>query len=166
MGHHGSYSNTAADKAIRSIDRKREQERKNMLRTAYEHAEELATKLLQHMLDEHIIETNSDRALKELFTTQMKKLSDMEEFEINFKVAPLRGIVNDPNFMSLYFTQYIIEDLIDHPNVQDIYGDDAGIYKAVDDVFAKIRPRWQLPPPGLLIRWKVGENSTFLTPVR
>ncbi len=141
MGHHGNYSNTAADKAIRSIDRKREQERKNMLHAAYEHAEELATKLLQHLLDEHIIETNSDRAIKELFAKQMRNLTEMEEFEINFKVAPLRGIVNDPNFLSLYFTQYIIEDLLDHPNVQDIFGDDATIYKAVDAVFSRIRHR-------------------------
>ena len=141
MGHHGSYSNTAADRAIRSIDRKREQERKSMLHAAYEHAEELAIKLVQTLLDEHIIETNSDRAIKELFSAQMKKITDLEEFEINFKIAPLRGIVNDPNFMSLYFTQYIIEDLLDHPNVQDVYGDDASIYKAVDKVFATIRPR-------------------------
>ena len=141
MGHHGSYSNTAADRAIRSIDRKREQERKSMLHAAYEHAEELAIKLVQNLLDEHIIETNSDRALKDLFGAQMKKITEMEEFEINFKIAPLRGIVNDPNFMSLYFTQFIIEDLLDHPNVQDVYGDDATIYKAVDKVFATIRPR-------------------------
>lgn len=141
MGHHGSYSNTAADRAIRSIDRKREQERRHMLHEAYQHADELAGKLFQCLLDEHIIETNSDRALKELFATQMKKISEMEEFEVNFKIAPLRGIVNDPNFLSLYFTQYIIEDLLDHPNVQDVFGDDATIYKAVDKVFSTIRLR-------------------------
>jgi len=141
MGHQGSYSNTAADRAIRAIDRKREQERKHMLQTAYQHADDLAIQLVQKLLDEHIIETSSDKALKELISERLKKLSDMEEFDIQFKTAPLRGLVNDPNFMSLYFTQYVIEDLLDHPKVQDVFGDDATIYRAVDSVFSKIRPR-------------------------
>ena len=141
MGHQGNYSNTAADRAIRSIDRKREQERKQMLQAAYQYADDLAIQLVQKLLDEHIIETSSDKALKELVSTRLKKLSEMEEFDIQFKTAPLRGLVNDPNFMSLYFTQFIIEDLLDHPKVQDVFGDDATIYRAVDSVFAKIRPR-------------------------
>ncbi|MDH5299358.1 MAG: hypothetical protein OEV91_10105 [Desulfobulbaceae bacterium] len=141
MGHQGNYSNTAADRAIRSIDRKREQERKQMLQHAYQHAEDLAIQLVQKLLDEHILETTSDKAIKELVAERLKKLSEMEEFDIQFKTAPLRGLVNDPNFLSLYFTQYLIEDLIEHPKVQDVFGDDATIYRAVDAVFSKIRPR-------------------------
>ena len=123
------------------IDRRRENERYVLLRKSRDHAEELATTLVQRLLDEHIIETNSDRAIRESVEKQLKKMSDMEEFDLNFKVAPLRSLVQDPNIVSLFMTQYVIEDLIDHPNIQDVFGDDQDVYKAVDSVFSKIRPR-------------------------
>lgn len=135
------HSNSVAERTARDIDRKREQERRQMLQSVYRQAEELAIALVQRLLDRHIIETTSDRALKEAFTDLFHKLPDMEEFDIQYKTAPLRGLVNDPNFISLYLTQYIIEDLIDHPKVQDVFGDDSEIYQAVDSVMEKIRPR-------------------------
>ena len=134
-------SNTVAERAARDIDRKREQERRHMLQTAQRESEELAIALVQKLLDRHIIETTSERALREQFAHLLKNLSNMEEFDINYKTAPLRGLVNDPNFISLYITQYIIEDLINHPKVQDIYGDDSDIYHAVDAVMGKLRPQ-------------------------
>jgi hypothetical protein len=132
--------NSSAEKAANAIDRQRERERKFMLQNCYKHADELSTKLVQRLLDNHILETTSDSTLRELFSKQLAKLSDLEEFEIQFKIAPLRSIVNDPNFISLYLTQYIIEDLIEHPLVQDVFGDDLDIYRAVDSVMGKLRP--------------------------
>jgi hypothetical protein len=134
-------SNSVAERAARDIDRKRDQERRQMLQATYQQAEELATALVQRLLDRHIIETTSDRAMRELFTELLQKLSNMEEFDIQYKTAPLRALVNDPNFISLYLTQYIIEDLLEHPKVQDVYGDDSEVYHAVDSVMAKVRPR-------------------------
>ena len=51
------------------------------------------------------------------------------------------NLVPDPNLISLYLTQYIIEDLIDHDNIQDVFGDDLAIYNAVDSVLSRIRPQ-------------------------
>lgn len=135
------FKDNSTDKTIRAIDRKREQERQLMLSQAFKNAEELATKLVQRLLDEKIVETSSERAMREFFVNTIKKLSDMEEFDIQFKIAPLRNLAPDPNFISLYLTQYIIEDLIDHPKVQDVFGDDLDIYNAVDSVISVIRPR-------------------------
>ena len=45
----------------------------------------------------------------------------------------------DPNLVSLYLTQYITEDLIDHDNIQDVFGDDLAIYNAVDSILSRIR---------------------------
>jgi hypothetical protein len=78
--------------------------------------------------------------MRDLFTDQLRNLSNMEEFDIQFKIAPLRNLANDPNFISLFLTQYIIEDLIDHPKVQDVFGDDLDIYRTVDSILSKIRP--------------------------
>lgn len=140
MARHFS-SNTATNRTINAIDRKREQERRYLLVKARDNAPELATTLVQRLLDEHIIETNSDRAIRESVENQLKKLIDIEEFDMQFKVAPIRSLCQDPNIISLYMTQYIIEDLIEHPNIQDVFGDDLDVYKAVDSVFSKIRPR-------------------------
>ena len=133
--------NMKTNKTIDALDRKRERERQFLLMKTRDHAEELAISLVQRLLDEHIIETNSDRAIRETIEKQLKKLMDMEEFDMQFKIAPIRSICQDPNIVSLYMTQFIVEDLVEHPNIQDVYGDDLDVYKAVDSIFSKIRPR-------------------------
>ncbi|MFH0784845.1 MAG: hypothetical protein V2B20_23215 [Pseudomonadota bacterium] len=131
--------NRATDRTIRTIDRKREQERRKMFLRAKEHAQEFAAKLVQRLLDREIIETNSVAAVKDAFENQLLKLGYLEEFELQMKIAPIRTIAQDPNVVSLYFTQYIVEDLIQHPAIQDVFGDDLDIYRAVDSVFRVLR---------------------------
>lgn len=139
MARHIDPSN-ATNKTIDAIDRKRERERQYMLKKSREMALELAVSLVQRLLDLHIIETNSVHAIQETMAKQLQQLGDMEEFDIQFKIAPIRGLTPDPNVINLYLTQYIIEDLINHPNIQDVFGDDLDIYQAVDSVISKIRP--------------------------
>jgi len=133
--------NMKTNKTIDAIDRKRERERQFLLEKTRDHAEELAISLVQRLLDEHIIETNSDRAIRETIEKQLKKLIDMEEFDLLFKVAPIRSICQDPNIVSLYLTQFVVEDLVEHPNIKDVYGDDLDVYNAIDSIFSKLRPR-------------------------
>jgi hypothetical protein len=131
----------AGDRAVAAIDRKRERERRFMLKTAHKNADELALRLVQRLLDREIIETTSESAIREVFSDLLRGLSEMEDFEIQFKIAPIRQLVVDPNFLSLYLTQYITEDLMNHPKIEDIFGDDVDVYKAVDSVFDSIRPK-------------------------
>ncbi len=135
---HNPYG--AAERAARSIDRGREKERRFMLQNCYKHADELAIKLVQRLLDKHIIETTSERVIREAMAKILTKIADMEEFDFQFKIAPIRTLVPNPNIVTLYLTQYIIEDLIDHPDIQDIFGDDLDVYQAVDSVMNQIRP--------------------------
>ena len=79
-------NNAATDKTIRAIDRKREQERRFMLSLAFKNAEELSTRLVQRLIDQHIIETTSDQTMREVFTNQLRLLSNMEDFDIQFKI--------------------------------------------------------------------------------
>lgn len=140
MGHHANNPYGSGDKAVRAIDRKREQERKIMLSAAYKFADELAMKLVQRLLDQHIIETTSESAIREVFANLLRSLPEIEDFDIQFKIAPLRQLAPNPNFMSLYLTQFIIEDLVNHAKIDDVFGDDVDVYKAVDSVLDKIRP--------------------------
>ena len=110
-----------------------------MFLRAKDHAQEFAAKLVQRLLDREIIETNSVTAIKEAFESQLLKLGYIEEFELQMKIAPIRTVAQDPNVVSLYFTQYIVEDLIQNPAIQDVFGDDLDIYRAVDSVFRVLR---------------------------
>ncbi len=132
--------NNATNKTIDAIDRRRERERRFMLQKAQENASDLAIRITQRLIDEKLLETNSNLAIQESLEKQLKNLNNMEEFEIQFKIAPIRTLTQDPNFVSLFITQYVVEDLIEHPKVQDIFGDDLTVYQAIDSVLKKIRP--------------------------
>jgi hypothetical protein len=130
----------STNKAIDALDRKRERERRFILSKARDNAPELAIKVVQRLLDEHIIETNDVHAVQAGFERQLREPAEMEEFEIRLKVADIRTLVPNPNILTLYLTAYIIEDLVDDPKIQDVFGDDMAIYSAVDAVLSKIRP--------------------------
>lgn len=131
----------STNKTIDAIDRKRERERRFILNKARDKAENLAIRLVQRLIDDHIIETNSVEAIQEGVEQKLREPADMDEFEIRLKIADIRTLVPDPNILSLYLTAYIIEDLIDHANIQDIFGDDLDIYRSIDSVLGVIRPR-------------------------
>jgi len=112
-----------------------------MLQTLYKNADEIATRLVQKLLDKHIIETTAEGEIREVFRKLFEKLPDMDEFDVQFKIAPIRQLAVNPNFISLYLTQYITEDLINHGKIQDIFGDDQEIYQVVDSIISAVRPR-------------------------
>ncbi len=130
---------SSTNKTIDAIDRKRERERRYLLKRSREMAPELAILLVQRLMDQHIIETDSVQAIKDVVERQLERVGDLDEFDVQFKIAPIRNLVPDPNLISLYLTQYITEDLINHDNIQDVFGDDLAIYTAVDSVLSRIR---------------------------
>lgn len=137
----GSHSRPHNDTAGGAIDRKRERERRYMMQLLYKNADDLATKMVQRLLDKHILEITDETAIRKLFGELFEKLSALEEFEMLYKIAPLRQLVVDPNFLSLYVTQYICEDLVENDKVLDVFGDDLEIYQAVESVFKVLRPQ-------------------------
>jgi hypothetical protein len=133
--------NRATDKAVRAIDRKRENERRKMFIIARDHAEPLATKLVQRLMDRQIIETVNVESIQESFAAQLRSLHMMDEFDLQMKVAPIRTLVQDFNIVTLYLTQFIIEDLVEHPDIGDVFGEDIDVYRAVDSITRALRPR-------------------------
>lgn len=136
----GSHTKPFNDKAGGAIDRKREREKRQMLQALYKNAPELSVRLVQRLLDKHIIETTSNETISKLFAELFEKMAEMDEFDMQYKIAPLRQLVIDANFLSLYVTQYVIEDLVEHEKIQDVFGDDLEVYRVVDSVLGAIRP--------------------------
>lgn len=137
---HVSHTRTT-DKTIRAIDRKREQERRKMFILARDNSENLATRIVQRLIDRKIIETTSSDNIQIVMEKQLRKLIDLEEFDLQLKLAPVRTLVQDPNVVSLYLTQYVIEDLIEHNDIQDIFGEDLDIYRTLDSILKVLRPQ-------------------------
>lgn len=133
--------NRATDKTVRAIDRKREQERRKMFIHARDHAEVLATKLVQRLIDRNIIETTSVESMRKAFQNQLRSMHLLEDFDLQLKLAPVRTLVQDPNIVSLYLTQFIVEDLVEHQDIQDVFGEDIDVYRAVDSITRVLRPQ-------------------------
>ena len=137
---HVSHTRTT-DKTIRAIDRKREQERRRMFIFVKDNAETFAAKTVQRLIDRKIIETTNVESIQKVFYKQLRRLIDLDEFELQLSLAPVRTLVQDPNIVSLCLTSFIIDDLIDHSDIQDIFGEDLDIYRALDSVFNVLRPK-------------------------
>ncbi len=130
----------ATDKTIRTIDRKREREKRFILNKAKENAEEFATRVTQRLIDREVLEINSLQDVRDAFVQQLRRLPELDDFDIQMKIAPIRTLIQDPNILSLYLTGYVIEDLINNPAIEDIFGEDADIYRAIDSIFKILRP--------------------------
>ena len=52
----------------------------------------------------------------------------------------MRTLVARPNFIGLYLTAFVVEDLIKHRSVVDVYGTNEQIYDCVNQQVTKLIP--------------------------
>jgi len=90
------------------------------------------------LIEDKLIETKNKKELERQLAGCIKTLISAEDFDVQYRIAPLRTIVRRPNFISLYLTAFIIETLINHRTVVDIYGTDEEIYKCVDSQVSRM----------------------------
>jgi hypothetical protein len=86
------------------------------------------------------VETTNKNTLEEQIAKCLETLTHADEFDVDYQIAPLRNLVQQPNIVSLYLTAFVIEKLIDHKCVVDIYGSDADIYMCIHKQVAKLLP--------------------------
>jgi hypothetical protein len=104
---------------------------------------DIQNRLTQELIQNKIVETENPAGLSELLGKGLKKLLRSTEFEFRYFVAPIRGLVPQPNLYSLYMTQFVIEELIKDPNIIDIYGTDEEIYRVIDRVMTQISEKFE-----------------------
>ena len=130
------------DKVLRRLERQERQHAIQRDRFFRFKLPEIHNKLSQVLLMEKIIETDNPGAISDALLKGLKKALNSSEFDIKYFIAPIRDLVPRPNPYSLYITQYIMEVLINHPDVIEIYGTDQEIYKLVNEVFTKINMKF------------------------
>ncbi len=127
------YRPNARESAVISrLDHAKESQRYNAMNQLRQNLEEMADRISMKLIEERLIETISKADLEEQIRLALQKILDSEEFEIQYQTANLRTLVPRPNFISLFVTAYIVEKLIDHKCIVDIFGTDEEIYRSVN----------------------------------
>ena len=91
----------------------------------------LSNSIAMKLVENDLVETTNKNVLEEQIVTCLEKLSHADDFDIDYQNAPYRNIVPQPNVVSLYLTAFVIETLINHKVVVDIFGSDEEIYHCI-----------------------------------
>ena len=100
----------------------------------------LSNAVAMKLVENSLVETTNKNSLEEQIRTCLEKLTRASDFDIDYQIAPVRNLVPDFNIVSLYLTAFIIEKLLDHKDVVDIFGSDEDIYLTVNQQVKKHLP--------------------------
>ena len=127
------YRPNARESAVISkLDHQKESQRYHAMNQLRNNIDELADRISMKLIEERLVETTSKGDLQDQIQFALQKILDSEEFEIQYETANLRTLVPRPNFVSLFVTVYVVEKLIDHKCIVDIFGTDEEIYASVN----------------------------------
>jgi hypothetical protein len=122
---------------LSKIESSKEYARRKAIGSIRDCIEPLSNAIAMKLVENNLVETTSKNVLEEQILNCLEKLSHADEFDIDFQNAPFRHIVPQPNVVSLYVTSFVIETLIYHKVVVDIFGSDEEIYLCINQQVAK-----------------------------
>ena len=125
-------------KILSRIESSKEYARRKAIQDARDSIEPLSNAIAMKLVENNLVETTNKNVLEEQITKCIDKLSRSDEFDVDYKIAPFRHIIQNPHVVSLYITAFVIETLINHKVVVDIYGSDEEIYLCINRQVVKI----------------------------
>ena len=117
---------------LSKIESSKERARRQAISNVRENIEVLSNAISTKLIEKKYIETTSKNSLEEQIGKKLAALCNSEDFDIDYQVAPFRNLVPNPNIVSLYLTAFVLESLINHKDVIDIFGTDEEIYRCVN----------------------------------
>jgi hypothetical protein len=114
------------------IESSKERARQLAIQQTQNVLEPLSNALAMKLIEEKLIRTTSKGDIEKQIAGSLEKLTRSDEFEIDYQIAPLRTLVPRPHIVSLYLTAFVVEQLINHRSVEDIYGSDEEIYNCIN----------------------------------
>ena len=127
-------------KILSKIESSKEFKKKQIIRGISECIEPLANAVAMKLIEERLIETSNKNSIEGQILKCLERLSRADDFDIDYKTAPFRKLVVRPHIASLYLTAFVIEDLINHKAIVDIYGSDTEIYSCINKQVIKFLP--------------------------
>jgi hypothetical protein len=125
---------------LSKIESSKEFKKKQIIHGIAECIEPLSNAVAMKLIENKLIETTNKNSIEDQILKCLEKLSRANDFDIDYKTAPFRRLVGHPHVVSLYLTAFVIEDLINHKDVVDIYGSDIEIYGCINKQALKFLP--------------------------
>ena len=104
-------------------------------------SEPLANAISSKLIETNLVETTNQNSFEEQIKGCLDRLTRMEDFDVDYQVAPFRNLVPQPQIVSLFVTAFVIEKMIDHKDVVDIYGSDEELYFTINQQVKKLKER-------------------------
>ena len=125
---------------LSKIESSKEHARRIALQGIRDCQEPLANAIAMKLVEDNLVETVSKNSLEEQISRCLEKLTRAEDFDIDYAVAPFRALVPNPHVVSIYVMAFILEKLINHKDIVDIYGSDEEIYLCINRQVKKYLP--------------------------
>jgi hypothetical protein len=122
------YSGNREAKLLSKIESSKERDRIRTLNAIRDNMDYFANKVAMKLIESGLIETVSKSAIENQIIRCLDTLIKSEDFDVDYAVAPFRTLIANPNIASLYLTAFVVEKLINHKDVIDVYGSDEDIY--------------------------------------
>jgi hypothetical protein len=125
---------------LSKIESTKEHMRRLAISKVRECSEPLANGIATKLIENSLVETTNKNSLEEQLQKCLDKLGRLDDFEVDYQVAPFRNLVPQPQIVSLYVTAFVIEKMINHKDVVDIFGSDEEIYATINQQVKKYMP--------------------------
>ena len=126
------YTGNKEEKLLSKIESSKERERIQTINIIRNNIDTFSNKISMKLIETGLIETVSKSSVENQIARCLDTLCAAEDFDIDFMVAPFRTLLSNPNIATLYLTAFIVEKLINHKDVIDIYGSDEDIYFCIN----------------------------------
>jgi hypothetical protein len=122
------YTGNRESKLLSKIESSKERERIKTISAIRDNLETFSNKVSSKLIENGLVETVSKSSIEKQIIRCLDELCKAEDFDIDYMIAPLRTLISNPNIASLYLTAFVVEKLINHKDVVDVYGSDEDIY--------------------------------------
>lgn len=135
------YTGNREANLLSKIESSKERERIRTISTIRDNIDVFSNKVSMKLIESKLVETVSKSSVENQIARCLDTLCKAEDFDIDYMVAPFRSLISNPNIASLYLTAFIVEKLIHHKDVVDIYGSDEDIYFCIQKELNALMPR-------------------------
>ena len=131
---------TRESSILSKIESSKEHARRIALQGIRDCQEPLANAIAMKLVEDNLVETSSKNSLEEQISRCLENLTRADDFDIDYSIAPFRGLVPNPHIVSIYVMAFVLEKLLNHKDVVDIYGSDEEIYLCINRQVKKYLP--------------------------
>ncbi|MCG8619483.1 MAG: hypothetical protein MI802_24950 [Desulfobacterales bacterium] len=135
------YTGNRESKLLSKIESSKERERIKTITTIRDNIDLFSNRVSMRLIETGLIETVSKSSIENQIVRCLDTMCRAEDFDIDYAVAPFRTLVSNPNIASLYLTAFIIETLINHKDVIDVFGSDEDIYFCIQKELTDLMDR-------------------------